>query len=554
MSLQPTPVPPVPAETARVARLAFPRGHLYLQIRDQLPACFTDEQFQDLFPTRGRPAEAPWRLALVTLLQFAENLSDRQAADAVRSRLDWKYLLGLELTDPGFHYSLLCDFRARLLAGGAEWRLFELLLARLRAQQLVKARGTQRTDATHVLAAVRTLNRLELVGETLRHALNTLAVVAPEWLLAHCQPAWRERYARRFPDQRLPRSRAEREALAVTIGQDGRTLLAAVYDPGAPPTLREVPAVEVLRQVWVQQYYGEDPPQGPPALRWRTAEELPPAERLIQSPYDPEAHYSNRQERPWVGYVEHTTESCEADQPLVITDVQTTAAPIPDQQVLPAIQANLARRDLLPAQQVVDTGYLDADGLVASQEQYGIELVGPPQRDSSWQARAGTGFAAADFRIDWTAQVAYCPAGQASVRWQERQKRGRTCLTIDFPRSVCQACPQRSQCTRAGDHGRRLTLQPEPAQEALQAARARAQTDAFADVYATRAGIEGTHSQGVRRCGLRHCRYWGLAKTHLQHLLTAAALNLVRVGYWLLETPRARTRTDAFLRLTAPVG
>src|SRR5438105_5200018 len=167
-------VPPVPEETARVARAAFPKGNPYLQLRDTFETLFADAEFADLFSTHGRPAEAPWRLVLVCILPYAEGLSDRQAADAVRRCLDWKYLLALPLTDAGFDASVLCEFRQRLLAGEAAERLLTLLLDRCREQRLLKARGTQRTDSTHVLAAVRVLNRLELVGETLRHALNAL--------------------------------------------------------------------------------------------------------------------------------------------------------------------------------------------------------------------------------------------------------------------------------------------------------------------------------------------------------------------------------------------
>jgi transposase len=147
------PSPSVPAETARVARAAFPKGNPYLTLRDDLGPVFADRDFADLHPERGRPACPPWRLALVTLLQFREELSDRQAAEAVRARIDWKYLLDLELGDAGFDFSLLCDFRSRLLAGSAEERLLERVLEACRAHGLLKARGRQRTDSTHVLAA-----------------------------------------------------------------------------------------------------------------------------------------------------------------------------------------------------------------------------------------------------------------------------------------------------------------------------------------------------------------------------------------------------------------
>jgi len=190
MSLHPEPVPPVPAETARVARAAFPDGHPYLAMRDEFGAFFHDEPFAALFSRRGQSAEAPWRLALVTILQYAEGLSDRQAADAVRRCIDWKYLLALELTDPGFDYSVLCEFRGRLLEGSQELLLFETLLAHFRRKQRLKARGKQRTDSTHILAAVRALNRLESVGETWRHGLNCLAVAAPEWQRSQTLPEW----------------------------------------------------------------------------------------------------------------------------------------------------------------------------------------------------------------------------------------------------------------------------------------------------------------------------------------------------------------------------
>jgi transposase len=166
-----------------------------------------------------------WRLALVTILQFREDLPDRRAAEAVRARIDWKYLLGLELADPGFDASVLCEFRARLLQGAAEERLLGRLLARCRELGLLKARGRQRTDATHVLAAIRALNRLELLGETLRAALNELAAVAPDWLRGTAPDAWYERYARRVEDDRLPRAAGAREAYARTVGEDGFALL-----------------------------------------------------------------------------------------------------------------------------------------------------------------------------------------------------------------------------------------------------------------------------------------------------------------------------------------
>ena len=189
MSLRPqTGVFPVPEDTARVARAAFRRGNPYLLLRDRLGAVFEDAGFADLYPKRGQPAYAPWRLALVTLMQFREGLSDRQAAEAVRARIDWKYLLGLGLDDPGFDFSVLCGSRGRLLEHEATGRLLARVLDAAREGGLLKARG--RTDSTHVLAAVRDLNRGELLAETLRATLNAIAAAAPDWLRALAPPEW----------------------------------------------------------------------------------------------------------------------------------------------------------------------------------------------------------------------------------------------------------------------------------------------------------------------------------------------------------------------------
>src|SRR3954469_20851296 len=257
MSLKPTPISPIPPETMRVACLAFPKGSVAIRLRDEFGSLYQDEDFQTLFSRYGQPGLAAWRLALVTVLQFLEHLSDRQAADAVRARIDWNYALGLELIDPGFHFSVLAEFRARLVAGKAAHLLLDRMLERFKERDLVKARGKQRTDSTHVLAAVHDLHLLELVAETLRAALDDLAVVVPDWLREIVRPVWFERYGHRIEDYRLPKSREAREALALAIGADGFTLLDALDAPKAPAAAQAVPMVATLRDVWRIHYARE---------------------------------------------------------------------------------------------------------------------------------------------------------------------------------------------------------------------------------------------------------------------------------------------------------
>ncbi len=239
----------IPEETARVARAAYPKGNLYMKMRDALGTIYRDEAFAHLFAANGRPVEAPWRLAFITVVQFMEGLPDRQTADAVRGRIDLKYALGLELTDPGFDFTILSDFRKRLLEGRAEQLVLDAMLALFKEQGWLKERQRQRTDSTHVLAKVRAINRLMCVGEAMRFALNSLAIVAGEWLLAHSDPQWLVRYGHRIEASCLPASQEEREAVAERIGQDGSNLLTDLYAAEAPPFLHEIPAVEILRRI-----------------------------------------------------------------------------------------------------------------------------------------------------------------------------------------------------------------------------------------------------------------------------------------------------------------
>lgn len=548
MSLLPTNLQTIPAETRRVAQAAFPKGNLYLRLRDELGPLYEDHSFADLFPQRGRPAESPGRLALITVFQFAEGLSDRAAVAALQSRIDWEYALGLELTDAGFDASVLVEFRARLVTSDQAQRLFDLLVSRLREAKLVKARGRQRTDSTHVLAAVQALHRLEGVGETLRYALDTLARVAPDWIRAQAEPDWFERYGRRFEDSRLPTARAERYVLAEQIGGDGHRLLRAACEQ-APEWMRHVPAIETLRRVWVQQFHWV---KG--GLRWREAGNLPPASHMIYSPYDVEARYGKKRDTEWKGYKVHLTECCDPDLPLVITDVQTTSATTTDFEVLPVVQADVAERSLLPHEHLVDSGYMSAEHIVASQSQYNVQLIGPVLPDPSWQSKTTGAFGTAAFTIDWENRTARCPQGTVSVLWVEgKNAHGHDNVQILFERKTCVICPARPCCTRSAMGPRTLRLSAQPQHEALQRARQREKTEEFQKTYAKRAGVAGTISQGVRVAGLRRARCIGLAKLQMQHLATAAALNVARAGAWLLENGRAKTRRSAFAVLAPQI-
>ena len=542
----------IPEETAKVARAAFPKGNRYMQLRDTLGPIFRDEDFADLYAQRGQPGWPAWRLALVVVMQYMENLSDRQAADAVRGRIDWKYALGLALDDAGFDYSVLSEFRQRLLRGDKEGLLLERILEVAEEKGLLEGKQTQRTDATWVMARIRRRNRLELVGETVRRVLDDVARLAPEWLGEHMQAEWVERYGRPFEMYRLPKSKAGQAELAVHIGEDGYALLEAILlEENVPEAIQTLWSVEMLRRIWVQQYYREE---GKVVLRRKEKEGLPPAALRIASPDEEDARYAGKRDFYWTGYKAHYTETCDPDQPRLITQVETTPATTHDAQVTTKIQEALQSRGRAPKEHLADNSYATPDVLEKSQE-LGIDLVAPLRADNSWQAKQADAYDHTRFHFDWDNRTATCPEGKTSVAATETHTpSGVPGIRFRFAKKDCQACPARSRCTR-DKGGRRLTVFAEPYYSRIQRYRERQKSAAFRERYRLRAGIEGTFSQATRTANLHRARYWGLERTHLQHIATAAAINLARISRWLAgERPVTKRPTPfaAFAAAPAP--
>ena len=541
MSLKPQSAYTVPQETARVARAIYPKGSIYMNLYDTFGTLFEDKDFIDLFSHEGQPALSPARLALVCILQFVEGLTDRQAAESVRTRIDWKYLLCLELTDSGFDHTVLSEFRSRLIDGSVDKMVLDKLLNHFREHGLLKERGQQRTDSTHVLGAIRAIKRIECVGEAMRHALNTLAVVAPDWVLENTQPDWVDRYGSKIEEYRLPQSKSSREAYFHQVGADGQELLNAIYS--SDKWLRMLPALETMRRIWVQNYTWIQNGQ----LRWRQPGELPASSLYISSPYDPEVRYSRVRSTRWIGYKVHLTETHDEDTPHLITNVETTIATTTDDSMTSTIHESLQGKDLLPSVHTVDAGYVAAELLLDSKKDFGVELIGPAPGGGRRQEK---GFGLSDFILDWEQQEAICPAGRTSANWTPAVDKGKNnVVKIRFSCKDCGNCSFQTQCTRSNPPRRTLTVRPEAQHKALQDNRAKEKTEQFIQQYARRAGIEGTISQGVRRCGMRRTRYIGLTKTHLQHLLTAAAINIVRVMDWLDGNSTGKTQQSAFARL-----
>lgn len=560
MSMQPRPWPEPAPEIVVAVRAMYRNRELPVPVvvRDRLGELFADDEFAAAFGVRGRPGWSPGRLALVTVLQQAENLTDRAAADAVREKLSWKYALGLSLDDPGFDASILSEFRSRVIAGGLEQRVLDALLEKLTGLGLLGPGGKQRSDSTHVVSAVRDLNRLELAGESVRAALEALAAAAPDWLGAALEVAeWSTRYQQRVDSWRLPTSQPKRDELALAYGRDGYALLAAVYASGAPDWLAQIPAVDVLRVVLLQNYTRSIDASGREVITRREAKTdgLPPGSIRLASPYDLDARWSCKRDSYWCGYAVHVSETCTRPEdapahaaPNLITNVATTHAAVSDARMVEPIHDELSRRNLLPDEHYADSGYSSATAIEHARRDFGIELITPARVDASRQAQAGAGYDRAAFTIDFDAEQATCPQGQLSSHWHEAIQRDQPAVVIRFTAATCGPCPVREQCTTSA-RGRSLTIRRDGTFQTRNDALSEQETKAWQEKYALRAGIEGTIRQGLAVTELRQARYRGLAKTRFEHLCAATALNLIRLNNWWNGHPLDRSRHSHLTRL-----
>jgi transposase len=533
MSMQPVPWPePDPQVAAAIEAMYGSRKSgrpLAVTARDRLGEWLGDEAFAGVFGVRGRPGWSPSRLALVTVLQQAENLTDRMAAEAVRTRLDWKYLLGLPLGDAGFDHTVLSEFREKVAGGGLERAPLGALLERLASAGLVKAGGKQRTDSTHVVAAVAALNRLELAGESVRAALEALAAAHPDWaaqVLAAGE--WTARYGIPVTSWRPPASKKKQDELAVAYARDGFALLEAVFREESPQWLAEIPAVQVLRVVLLQNYTRTVHADGSEVIRRREKEPkgdgLPPAHIKVASPYDTDARWGAKREVFWLGYKLHVTETCDdappcgcgsagcargcpaAAFPNLVTAVATTAATVTDNQLTAVTDDGLAAMNLAPGRHYLDSGYLSAAIVAGEYRRHGIVLAGPLLAGAP--ARARPGYARTDFAVDYDTRTVTCPQGKTSASWSPCAPKGQDKIIATFSRTDCGPCPARQLCTSESGRRRQLTLLPRDLAGVLAAGRAQEKTASFRADYARRAGIEGTMRQAVALNLIRLDAYW----------------------------------------------
>ena len=517
MCLKVQPPWPMPAETAAVGKVILRADSPYRLIGEQLFERFSEQDYADLYSPEGKPGISPVILAFVTVFQFMEKLPDRQAAESLRMRIDWKYALHLPLTYEGFDFSVLSEFRDRLIEHEAEGRVFETLVQAFRAMGLIKVRGKQRTDSIAMLTKVRRLSRLELVVETLRLAVGALIKADREWSGEILPPSWEGRYGERFVMQRY--TEKEWQEYETHIGEDGQWLLTRLDQGGAPADLKDLPEVQVLRTVWAQQFRAA---QGQMVYQDLKTYD---GHTQIQTPHDPEARYSRKRRAEWVGDKVQLTETDDEGYPHLITDIVGTGSNRTDYEELPHIQQRLVKRQCKPAEHYVDAGYLSGPNLKSSQTRT-IDLIGPLPIVVTPQDRLPDGITQARFQVDAANRRVTCPQGHTVGN---PTSVGNS-LRFQFPKRVCTACELRPRCC-TGKGGRTIGISAY--YEQVQAARQRQETEAFKqDYHQHRSGVEGSLSALVRGQGMRVGRYIGQKKRHLQAVFTGCAANILRTARW----------------------
>jgi transposase len=517
MSLKVRPPWPMPAETADVGKGLLKEESPYKLVGDQLFYKIREQDFADLYSIEGKPGISPVILAFVSVFQFMEKLPDRQAAEAMRMRMDWKYALHLPLKYEGFDFSVLSEFRDRLLKHDAEGWVFDTLVNEFREMGLIKERGKQRSDSMAMLSKVRKLSRLEMMIETLRLAVGAIVRADRAWGEMLIPPSWEEMYGERFVMQRY--SEQEWRKYEERIGSDGQWLLERLEGKNAPAEIRDLPEVQVLKTVWAQQFRESEGKIAYQELKRYDGH------TQIQTPHDPEARYGKKRYQEWLGAKVQLTETDDEDRPHLITDITVTNSARTDYEELADIQERLAERNCLPASHYADSGYLSGSNLANSQAQ-GIDLIGPLAPVITPQDRLPDGITWEQFEIDLQNGRATCPGGHSIEKsWQNERV-----IRFKFPDKTCQECSLCPRCC-TGKGGR--TLGVSPFYEHLRVARARQETDEFKqDYHKHRSGVEGSLSALIRGNGLRVSRYVGQRKRYLQAVFIGCSANLQRVARW----------------------
>ena len=506
----------IPSQTRELVTPILPSNSVCRLLGNEGEQLVDEESLSEMYATEGRGGINPVILCFVLILQYLENMPDRQAALMVLMRMDWKYALRQELTWQGFDHSNLCNFRKRLYAHGQEFIVFEQLITYLKQAGYIKSKK-QRTDATHVLGAIERMSRLELVWETIRLAVGALINVDAKWVLEQVPPSFVSFHTEKRGDYRLSKAKIEKAMLEA--GRDGFWLLSQVTEHG-DTTWLTLPELQMLYRVLQEQF---DPPDDTTHTPAQTKPNTTACGDVIASPHDPDVRYSQKgKDTQWEGYKLQVTETVDDDLPL-ISDIAIHSAIEQDSPTLDVIQERLTQRGLAPEQHYVDRGYCNGKTIVSSQQR-GIDLRGYITASN----RKSKGFRLEDFEVDIGQRTATCPQGKQATLFNPSTQDD-VAFHVRFGKQ-CQTCPVQQHCTTE-KRGRSLELKPYHTQ--LTQRRLEQTTDTFKQEMFARSRIESTICELARKHGIRQSRYRGQHKANLQAAFTAVAVNLKRLANYL---------------------
>ena len=469
-------------------------------------------------PENGRPPIDPVLLCGVTLLQFMEKVADRRASEQVVYHLGWKYALDLELDYAGFHSTVLVYFRDRLEEKKAERMIFDGVVDLLIELGLVKRKGKQRLDSTHIVGYVKAMSWMECAIETLRLALEDMEhEVGNKERPEFWSRLW-EFYVEGNQDWRL--SKIEQANRHRQCGRDMRDLLEWIGPEN--PKLAEREAVKLLRRVFDEQFK---------VVEGKLELVTQRPARAVQNPHDPDAHYADKKTKQWTGYKVHVTETVDPEEPIkkkgdptehFITEMFTTEAAQDEMAGLTEVlKREQQHHEITPQAMYSDAGYVTEHTLTQA-EQNGIELLGPTRPDPHKGA-----YNSDAFQVDVDKRQAVCPEGKLSTQCSRIKDSfmGTEYYRLEWA-SQCDSCPAQKQCTRSKS-GRR-TLVVGLRHDLVEQRRREMKEAGFSKRMHPRNGIEGTHSELVRGHGLRRTKYRGLSRVGLSNYFIGAACNVKR--------------------------
>ena len=481
---------------------------------------FTDKDFEDCYSTKGRNAISPAFLACVTLLQFRENLSDPEAAEAVIRRLDWKIALHLRLRENvSFDSSTLCNYRKRLKENDKMSLIFDKVVGLAQEKGFIKKRSKQRIDATHIISHVNRISTTDLLFRTVKCVVEEIEKKDPDYYEKELPEHIKERYSQRFSSFGM--SKEKRGEKLAEIVEDG-LYLKSLLEKVSSEELVDMEQLEIMETI-----FEENVKISRKEIEERIfveVEEIQTPKQTIFDPRDPSIKLGKKGKKSWVGSKCHVVETADKGKINFLTDMIYQKSNEDDSQIHDKVKEGNERTGLHPEKLYADTKYISGAAIrdYSENEQ---KLMGYSQDGRS---KRPEDFKVSQFSVDMNTQTAICPAGQESVK-SSVLKNGK--INIYFSSTVCGACSFFQDCVNANRKTkltkRVLTVGPDHA--FIQERRIEQKTDNFKKEMRVRSQIEGTISEATRFLGLRNAKYKGEAGHKLQFYLTGAALNVKRL-------------------------